>query len=310
MLRMPLPFRLDHINLYILDDPAGWTLVDSGLHTDDTMRLWEHLFATFLRDKPVLQIIVTHLHPDHIGLGEWLRVRTGAPLYMTAGEWHMARETFDLPVVDPERLWHHYEQLGVTANGLGAMVRQASSFRRLIQTLPTAVENLHDKDVLTLGGRRWQVRVGRGHSPECACLWDEVDGVLIAGDHVLPSISPNINLLASGPRDPLADYLASLRTFAELPCRLLLPAHGMPGVNYGVRIQELQTHHERHLDRLERFCEMPRSAMDCVPQLFSPGLPDHQMYFAIGESAAHLTYLAGQGRLCRKGDRPWTFVAT
>lgn len=191
---MPLPFRLDHINLYILDDPAGWTLVDSGLNTVETVALWEHLFATFLCGKPVVRIVITHLHPDHIGLAEYLRAKTGAPICMTPGEWRLARDVFDLPIVDRERLQGHYERLGMTSSGLETIVRQASKYRDMVKQLPAGVDYLRSGEVLEIGGRRWQVLIGRGHSPECACLWDETEQILIAGDHVLPSISPNVNL--------------------------------------------------------------------------------------------------------------------
>lgn len=307
LLRMPLPFRLDHINLYVLDDPSGWILVDCGLNTPDTIALWENLFADFLRGKPVIRIVVTHLHPDHLGLAAWLHSKTKAPVYMTPGEWQMANDVFNLPVTATASIRKHYQQFGLTGEGLDTLVKQTSGYRKLVKVLPEKVEHLHGGEVLTIGGRHWQVLIGHGHSPECACLWDDAEKILIAGDHVLPTISPNINLLYVGSRRPLGDYLTSLEEFKRLECALLLPAHGSPTEKLRARITELQDHHARHLSELEAFCTEPRHVIDCVPLLFRAELPAHQLYFAVGEAAAHLVHLVEQGRLKMEGDTVWRF---
>jgi glyoxylase-like metal-dependent hydrolase (beta-lactamase superfamily II) len=308
LLRMPLPFRLNHINLYLLDDPAGWTIVDCGLNKPESMAVWESVFATLMRDKPVIRIIVTHLHPDHIGLAHWLHSKTRAPIFMTAPEWQQAQRVFHLPVLDPARIEAHYRRLGLTDEPLQTMIRQASSYRKLVKVLPEHVHYLHEHETLDIGGRRWRILLGHGHSPACACLWDETDQLLIVGDHVLPTISSNINLLAVGPHNPLDDYLTSLSTFRGLPCHLFLPAHGPRTSRLHARIDELIAHHSAHLERLYAACAEPRTAADCVPLLFGNDLPDHQFFFAIGESAAHLVYLTEQGRLKQDGDQSWQFA--
>jgi glyoxylase-like metal-dependent hydrolase (beta-lactamase superfamily II) len=308
LLRMPLPFRLNHINLYLLDDPAGWTIVDCGLNTPESTAVWESVFAALMRDKPVIRIIVTHLHPDHIGLAHWLQAKTRAPIFMTSPEWQQAQRVFHLPVADPARLEAHYRRLGLRDAPLQTMIKQASAYRKLVKVLPEQVHYLHEHETLDIGGRRWRILLGHGHSPACACLWDEADQLLIVGDHVLPTISSNINLLAVGPRNPLDDYLTSLSTFRALPCHLFLPAHGPRTPRLHARIDELIAHHRTHLERLYAECTAPRSAADCVPLLFGPNLPDHQFFFAIGESAAHLVYLTEQGRLKREGDQSWRFI--
>lgn len=307
LLRMPLPFRLNHINVYILDDPEGWTLVDCGLNSPDTIAAWEQLFDTFLRGKPVVRIVVTHLHPDHIGMAQWLHEKTGAPVRMTAIELEMAHRVFNLPISDPPRIRAHYQRLGVEGKRLEAMVTQASTYRTLVKVLPAWVECLGVRDALTVGKRTWRILIGRGHSPGCACLWSSSDGILIAGDHVLPNISPNINLLSVGPVNPLDEYLTSLDVFGCLLCTLLLPAHGLPTTCFRDRVSELIDHHVQRLEHLKRICTEPRTAADCVPYLFESSLPDHQYYFAIGEAAAHLVYLAERGRLRREDDTVWRF---
>lgn len=307
LLRMPMPFRLDHINLYLLEDSQGWTLVDCGLNTQETMVLWEALFTSFLHERPLTRIIVNHLHPDHIGLAEWLQRKTGASVLITQAEWKLANELFYLPQTDPSIVKRHYRSMGFQGGALDALVKHASGYRRMVKGLPQAVEIVSGGQVLTIGARSWEIRVGKGHSPECACLWNQEDRVLIAGDHVLPRISPNINMLCVGPGDPLDDYLRSLEDFHDLPCELLLPAHGLPITRFRTRVSELQDHHREQLARLEALCTRPSTVAECLPYLFDAELPDHQLYFAAGETAAHLAYLAGKGRMTRAGADLWTF---
>jgi glyoxylase-like metal-dependent hydrolase (beta-lactamase superfamily II) len=307
LLRMPLPFRLNHINLYLLEDPQGWTLVDCGLNTPETMSLWEGILTTFLEDKPLLRIVVTHLHPDHVGLAHWLSEKTGAPVFMTPLEYQMAQELFALPETDPERLASHYRRLGLEAESLRKTIHQASGYRRLVKALPRNITPLYEHETLEIGGRHWRILLGRGHSPACACLWDESEELLIVGDHVLPSITPNINLQSVGPGNPLDDFLSSLGSFRNLPCSLALPAHGAPLGRFRDRIDELLNHHNIRLERIHSACTEPRTAAECLPVLFGAEIPDQQYHFAIGESAAHLVYLSERGSLTRDGDLPWRF---
>jgi len=305
---MPLPFRLNHINLYLLEDPHGWTLVDCGLNTPETMSLWEGVLATFFDGKPLLRILVTHLHPDHVGLARWLSEKTGAPVFMTPLEWQLAQELFALPLADPERMEKHYRRLGLEDERLKKTIQQAGGYRRLVQALPQAVNYLYEHEVLDIGGRHWRILLGRGHSPACACLWEESEELLIVGDHVLPSITPNINLQTIGPGNPLDDFLSSLGTFRNLPCRLALPAHGAPLERFRERIDEILGHHQVRLERLQATCAQPQTAAECLPVLFGGAVPDQQYHFAIGESAAHLVYLSERGSLTRGGEELWRFV--
>jgi glyoxylase-like metal-dependent hydrolase (beta-lactamase superfamily II) len=307
LLRMPLPFRLNHINLYLLEDTQGWTLVDCGLNTPETIAIWENLFGTFFRYKPVTRIFVTHLHPDHIGLADWLHKKTGSPVLITGGEWGLANELFYLPETDPRVIKCHYMQLGFQGDVLEILVKQASGYKRMVKTLPQQVETVRGGQGLKIGSRCWEIRIGRGHSPECACLWNDQDKILIVGDHVLPKISPNINMLCVGPRNPLEEYLQSLDDFRDLSCKILLPAHGLPIRKFRERVVELQEHHHRQLNKLAISCVQPSTVADCMPYLFNAELPDHQLYFAAGETAAHLTYLAAKGRMKKEGDDLWKF---
>jgi glyoxylase-like metal-dependent hydrolase (beta-lactamase superfamily II) len=308
LLRMPLPFRLNHINLYLLEDSDGWTLVDCGLNRPEVLTLWQEVLAGGLGGKPITRIVVTHLHPDHIGLANALQRLTGAPVFMTRREWRLAQDVFNLPLTNAAWIERHYRRLGLEGESLQAVASQASGYRRLVKELPADIHYLHEHETLDIGGRHWRILFGSGHSPASACLWDESDRILIAGDHILPTITSNINLLSVGPTNPLDEYLTSLRTFRALPCALLLPAHGSPVARYHERIEELIRHHEQRLDLLRAACREPRTAADCVPILFSGNLPVHQYFFAIGESASHLVYLSEHGNLRIDGEFPWRFA--
>ena len=307
-LRMPLPFRLDHINLYLLEDTAGWTLVDCGLNKPEVMSLWDDLLANGFFAKPINRIVVTHLHPDHIGLANWLQRKTGAPVFMTPREWRLAQDVFNLPVANAAWIENHYRRLGLEGERLLAIAKQANGYRRLVKVLPERVRFLYEHETLDIGKRQWRILFGAGHSPASACLWDESERLLISGDHVLPTITSNINLLSVGPSNPLDDYLTSLTTFRGLPCASLLPAHGAPTSRYRERIDELIGHHQQRLDVLRKACSEPRTAAECVGLLFASNLPDHQYFFAIGESASHLMYLRDHGEVQMDGEFPWKFA--
>jgi len=252
---------------------------------------------------------VTHLHPDHIGCAQWLHEKSGARIYMTREEWRLAQEVFHVPVDDPRRIEEHYRRLGLEGVDLTEMIRLAARYRKLVKALPERITHLHEHETLDIGGRKWRILLGHGHSPACACLWDEAEHLLIVGDHVLPSISPNVNLLSVGPSNPLDDYLTSLGTFRNLPCSLLMPAHGMPSTRFRERIDELIAHHTVRLELLQSACTRePRTAAECVPLLFSPQRHRAQPFFALGEAAAHLVYLAERGSLSKEGEPVWKFA--
>src|ERR1700719_1819309 len=269
-LRMPLPFALDHINLWLLEDGAGWTIGDTGYAMAQTEELWERIFAERLGGLPVTRVIVTHYHPDHIGLADWLTQRWQAPLWGTEKEWLSAR---------------------------------VNSYRRGVPSVPASFQRLADGMAIGIGGRDWRVIVGEGHAPELACLYCAETGVLISDDQVLPRISPNISVQAHEPDgDPLVRYLRSLdKIRAAVPAEtLVLPSHNLPFYGVHDRIDELAAHHRARCDDVIAACDRPKSAADLLPVLFKRQLDRHQMGFALGEALAHLHYLQRHGALARR----------
>lgn len=301
-LRMPLPFALDHINLWLIADGAGWAIVDAGYATPETKALWAQIFAARLGGLPVTKIIVTHYHPDHIGLAGWLCERWNLPLRITEKEWLHAR-VMSRGGDDFAPLRREFaRRAGLDGPASALFGEHGRSYRRGVPSVPPSFERLADGQSLTIGGREWRVIVGEGHAPELACLYCAATGVLIAGDQVLPKISPNISVQAHEPDgDPLARYLASLHKLrAVLPAEtLVLPSHNLPFFGLHARIDTLAAHHRARCDDIIAACASPQSAVDLLPVLFRRPLDPHQRAFALGEAVAHLHYLIGLGALDR-----------
>ena len=299
-LRMPLPFALDHINLWLLEDGAGWTIVDTGYALPETKAAWERIFARHLGGRPVARIIVTHFHPDHIGLAQWLAERWRVPFWITEKEWLYAhllsRDSDDLT----QRYRDFARRAGLDPAASEIFGRHEASYRRGVPAVPAAFRRLADGMAIEIGGREWRVVVGEGHAPEHACLYCAEAGVLIAGDQVLPRISPNISVPPFEPQaDPLARYLASLdRLRGAVPAAsLVLPSHDRPFFGLHARIAALAAHHRARCDEILATSARPQSAADLLPVLFRRPLDRHQTAFALGEAVAHLNYLARAGAL-------------
>ena len=311
-LRMPLPFALDHINLWLIDDAENQVaLVDTGFASPQVQAAWREA----LRLRLPSRLIVTHFHPDHFGLADWLMREWRLELWMSHSEF-----------LTGHAVWHGVAGHSVEAmlslfraNGLDeeratALEARGNAYRRGAPRLPERLHRLHDGDELVIGGRTWRVITGCGHSPEHVALYCPSQKLLISGDMLLPKISTNVGVWAVSPEDdPLADFLRSLGRFEALPeDTLVLPSHGLPFVGLHARIAQLRAHHEERLAVLEAALETPKTAAEVIPTLFSRALDTHQVVFALGEALAHLNHLVALGRAerLRGPDGQQRFVRT
>lgn len=315
-IRMGLPFALDHINLWLLRDrqrdarghwKEGWTVVDCCIDSSATRAQWEQIFANCLEGLPVLRVIVTHMHPDHIGLAHWICERWKVRLWISATDYNVARvAVYDRDGFRGEASADFYAQHGMRNEEFLQHVRgRASYFPTLVPALPQTYRRLMEGEMLDIGGRAWRCIAGYGHAPEHMALYCQELGVLLSGDMVLPRISTNVSVHATEPEaDSLRLFLASLRRYVELPeATLVLPAHGKPFAGLHARIRQLEDHHrERLRDILDAAGPSGLSAADAVPILFKRALDGHQMTFAMGEALAHLHYLWFGGQLERVVD--------
>jgi glyoxylase-like metal-dependent hydrolase (beta-lactamase superfamily II) len=304
-LRMPLPFALDHINLWVLRDGAGWTLVDTGLNTEATRGLWDQIVTNNLGSQPVRRVVVTHYHPDHFGLAGWLTQRFGVELWMTESEYVTAQVAFaQLPGHTNAASAALFARHGLDESRQEAVRTRKHSYRHAISEPPASFRRMLDGDRLEIDGRGWLVMMGYGHAPEHAALYCEELGVLISGDMVLPKISTNVSVWASEPEgDPLDLFLRSVSRYAMLPEQtFVLPSHGLPFYGLRQRASALHEHHRLRLDEVLIACQQPMSAADVVPVLFRRQLDNHQIVFAMGEAIAHLNHLLYQRRVVREAD--------
>jgi glyoxylase-like metal-dependent hydrolase (beta-lactamase superfamily II) len=304
-LRLELPFALDHVNIWLYGEPDGWTAIDAGLADERTRERWAELHRGLLADRPLVRVLATHYHPDHMGLAGWLCEQTGAELWTSRTEWLLAR----LHALDVSDEWVAAGRRFDRRAGLdGALIEERAArgnlYRHRVVPPPAAFRRVQDGDRLRLGGAEWQVIVGRGHAPEMICLFDGARNVLIAGDQVLPRISPNVSVWPSEPEaNPLADFLSSLTRFRKLPedC-LVLPSHGPPFRGLHARIDQLIAHHEERLAATLEACAEPTTVVEVIPKLFDRPLDRHQLQFALGESLAHLNYLVDRRELLAQLD--------
>ncbi len=303
-LRMPLPFALDHINLWALEDGDGWTLIDTGINRPETTDAWEILFAGPLAGRPVKRLIVTHFHPDHMGLAGWLTEKFGIEMWTTETEWQTASTLYygehNDELIDMARTF--YQAAGFNAALMAEVEARGNPFPRRVSPIPKTYTKIAAGDAIEIGGRDWRVMIGTGHSPEHACLYCEDAGVLISGDQILPKITPNVSVWPQhADLDPLALFLGSLKTFAPLPeDTLTLPSHNWPFLGLRERLDIMAHHHDERLDDVVRACSDPLNGFQVLKHLFKRELDSHQLFFAIGESLAHLHYLMGQGRVSRE----------
>jgi glyoxylase-like metal-dependent hydrolase (beta-lactamase superfamily II) len=304
-LRMPLPFALDHINLWSLREGKGFTQVDCGYGDAATRELWPRHFDTTFRGRPIARIVATHCHPDHLGNAKWLADRFAAPVAMTESEYLAAHAIIDQRathgVADTCALFRRH---GMTEEHLAALAARGNQYKRGVPEAPHHFDRLIAGDRFTAGGTTWRVIPGFGHSPEHAALYAETAGVLVSGDMLLPKISTNVAVWAVEPDgDPLARFLDSLTAFEALPPdTLVLPSHGLPFRGIALRVAQLRAHHAVRLSELETAIAAtpePQSAADVIPVLFRRPLDMQQRFFAMGEAIAHLNRLWHAGRIDR-----------
>ncbi len=304
-LRMPLPFQLNHINLWVLEDGDGWTLIDTGINREEIREVWEALFKGPLAGRPVKRIIVTHYHPDHLGLAGWLTQKLGVELWISENEWKAANHFYNDTGPDyMARARKFYVASGFDDELMEEVEKRQNPYPTRVSPVPQNYRKIADGDIIEINGRQWRVIVGTGHSPEHACLYSDDPHVLISGDQILPKITPNVSVWLQYPdTDPLNEFLGSLDKFQGLdPATLVLPSHNWPFKGLIKRLDQLAHHHDERLDDVVAACADPLNAAQVLKFLFKRELDSHQLFFAIGESLSHLHYLIGQGRIIKETD--------
>lgn len=299
-LRMPLPFQLNHINLWFLRDGDGWTIVDTGIGNAETRGLWDRILE---ETRPIRRIILTHYHPDHAGNAAWLCEKFGVEMWTTQGEYLTAHAVRAAAAgYTSEAVLGVFEKNGLDAERRAAMAPKGNRYAALVPGFPASYRRIYEHDALRIGGHDWRAIVGYGHAPEHLSLYCKELNVVIAGDMLLSTISTNVSVWSVDPDgDPLRLFLQSIARYRELPQDVLvLPSHGKPFRGAHERVAALEAHHAERFTELEAALRTePKSAAELLGILFRRPLDAHQTFFAMGEAIAHLHYLYYAGRATR-----------
>ncbi len=305
-LRLAMPFSLDHINLWLIEEDNDWTLIDTGPNTPSSKTSWLEIISSQLKNKPIGRVICTHAHPDHIGLAGWISEQQSAQLLMSKGEFEFYHQLFAKKAQTSFSQIERFYQLASTGDKeTQCYLRHIQIFSDLIYPIPNIYQQLEHEDSITLGKYQWQVHIGKGHSPEHICLFCDELNIFISGDQLLPTISSNISVWPTEPdANPMSDFLLSCHVLNKVinNSTLVLPAHGLPfygGVN---RLNTLIEDAEKNLDDLYDFCQQPRTVSDVFPILFKAKINEKNMMLAYGEALANLNYLRGQGKIMMTSD--------
>ncbi len=304
-LRMPLPFALDHINLWLLADGDGWTVVDTGYNLERSRDLWLETLDKITGGMAPKRVICTHYHPDHMGLAGWFAEQFGTPVWMTYTEWLQAHfAASNLITHDFERWAEFFRDNGAPEQLADGLKEFRKSFQTPWYSLPDTVRKIRDQEIIRIGDHGWQVITGGGHTHEHASLWCKDMNILISGDQILPRITSNISLWYTEPEgDPLGEYFDSFDKFSELPRRVLvLPSHNFPFRGVHGRIEDLRQHHQLRLEAAQKACATPQTANAVIPYIFHREIGAREYGFAIGETLAHLNHLVSSGKLARSRD--------
>jgi len=300
-LRLPLPFLLGHINVWLLKDGNNWAIVDTGIFTSATRDVWENIFSGCLDNAAISKVLVTHMHPDHVGCAGWLCERFDIELFMSRDEYLLCRILVsDTGLPAPHEGRRFYQGAGFAEDDMFRYVEMFGGFGKVVAPLPQSYHRLHPDQPVEIGPHKWQVITGHGHSPEHACLYCAEENVLISGDQILPTISSNVSVFPTEPSaNPLAGWFESLHRLKTLlpDDVLVLPAHGKPFRGAKQRLDALIEEHQTGLDKLREVCRQPQRAVDVFPTLFKSKITNNNLIMATGEAIAHLNYLMYEGEL-------------
>ncbi|WIY26279.1 MBL fold metallo-hydrolase [Parasedimentitalea psychrophila] len=313
-MRLPLPMKLDHVNVYALDDGDSWTVIDTGFSSKKTRAIWEQLMAGPLAGKPVKRVVVTHHHPDHIGNAGWFQSEHGAELVTTRTAWLFARMlTLDVQEVWPQETLDYYRSAGMDPEIYDKRVADRPfNFADVVYPMPLGFTRIQQDDVIRMGGRDWDVHMGNGHAPEHATFWSRDDNLVITGDQILSSISPNIGVYATEPMaDPLADWLEACERLAPLARadHIALGGHKLPFTRLPLRMRQLIDNHHGALERLLEYLDQPKTAAECFSTLFKRSIGEGEYGLALVEAVAHVNHLYCIGKLdrSRRDDGAWLY---
>ncbi|EZH65546.1 hypothetical protein DH09_18160 [Bacillaceae bacterium JMAK1] len=293
-IRLDLPFRLNHVNVFYAEGETGWSVIDAGLHKEDTVEAWDEA----LKGKDVKNIIITHYHPDHFGYSGGLQQKTGAKVWMTKTDAEAGLRAWTAEFLD--EMYRNYQFAGIPEKQAREMRDNTASFVPRISPLPTIDHHIEEGQTFQFGKEEYEAIFTPGHSDGLIVLFNKSKRVLLGTDHILPKITPNISYWFHGRKDPLHDYLQSLQKIEALNAEYVIPSHGKPFYDANTRIKEIREHHDERLEKVLTHVKSDQTVFEVCDLLFPKVLTVHESRFAIGETLAHLEYLRHKGEIKRK----------
>lgn len=296
---MRMPFRLNHVNCWLMADNGGWSIVDCGLDDDATRGAWHRVRGQHVRGAAIRRVVATHGHTDHVGAAGFLCAEFDAVFTSTLTEWQSAqlrRVTYQERGVELEAF---LRMTGCGSELETAFSAERARVARYLGPLPGALDRMRHGRNLSIDGENWRIICTAGHADEQACLYNDERRILIAGDQLLPGITPVVAVFHSAPdEDPLADFLRSLEDLSTLPDDVLvLPGHGRPFYGLRSRIRSTVEHHEQRLAAVSDLLRTPRTVLDVSRALFPTAREGGQERLALGETLAHINHLLGKGEV-------------
>lgn len=306
-IRLPLPMKLDHVNVYVLDDPDGLTIIDTGMGSKRTKAIWKTVLEQNFSGKPIKQVILTHHHPDHVGLAGWFMAEYDAKLIATRTSYLMARMlTLDVQDVPPPETVAFWRSAGMPLEIINERLGgKPFNFADTVAPIPLGYTRIQQGSQLEMGGRSWTVHIGNGHAAEHATFWSQDDSLMIAGDQVISSISPNLGVYVTEPdADPVGEWIEACERLLTLArsSHLVLSGHKLPFYGLPFRLRQLIENHHSALERLEAYLEQPKSAHECFQPLFKRKIGDGEYGLALVEAVSHLNHLHQSGLIKRQLD--------
>lgn len=312
--RLPLPMKLDHVNVYALDEGDSWTVIDTGFASKKCKAIWQRMMDGPLGGKPIGRVVVTHHHPDHIGLAGWLKSDFGVELVTTRTAWLTARMlTLDVQEVPNAETLAFYKLSGMDAELYAKRASERPfNFADIVAPIPLGYTRIQEGEQIKMGGRTWDIHMGNGHAPEHATFWSQDDNLVLAGDQILSSISPNVGVYATEPMaDPIGEWLEACERLNLLvrDDHLALGGHKLPFTGLPQRMRQLIENHHSALKRLEKNIKTPKSASECFSCLFKRPIGEGEYGLALVESVAHLSHLYQTGLATRelRSDGAWVY---
>ena len=297
-IRLPLPLSLDHINLYLIDEGDAWAVIDTGIKFPESEAIWNDIIDNQLGGKPIKKVVVTHMHPDHIGLAGWLVERFDADFYISQAEYFA---TFGYLSSGSPSIANQafFSECGLPQAFLAFIAENPFDLSHVVHPIPEQYIRLREGETINLGGHDWQILTGEGHSFEHVALYSKSLGCMLSGDQLLPKITSNVSVHSIVPQaDSLRYWFESLEQLRAIPNEtLVLPSHNVPFKGVHQRVDQIIDHHQRHLNALEKVLDEPKTAYELLPTLFPIKLTHFDMPLAMGECVAHLNYLIMKQRL-------------